>query len=113
MAQDRNTYAKRQRETQKRQKAEEKRARRRKKKEFAADRGGVGPEQQQPAEVLVAPGMRAVRAQKSTVELPRHAPIGGKLSAPGNQTQVFQAGYDPRYTNPTGRTYYVRASYDF
>lgn len=29
------------------------------------------------------------------------------------QTQVFQAGYDPRYTNPTGRTYYVRASYDF
>src|SRR5262249_23185373 len=29
------------------------------------------------------------------------------------QTQVFQAGYDPRYTDPTGRTYYVRGSYDF
>ncbi|KQW44894.1 MULTISPECIES: TonB-dependent receptor [unclassified Roseateles] len=29
------------------------------------------------------------------------------------QTQVFQAGYDPRYTNAIGRTYYVRASYDF
>ncbi|MCF8205629.1 MAG: TonB-dependent receptor [Methylotenera sp.] len=29
------------------------------------------------------------------------------------QSQVFQAGYDPRYTNPTGRTYYVRAAYDF
>jgi iron complex outermembrane receptor protein len=29
------------------------------------------------------------------------------------QTQVFQAGYDPRYTSPIGRAYYVRASYDF
>jgi iron complex outermembrane receptor protein len=29
------------------------------------------------------------------------------------QTQVFQAGYDPRYTSPVGRAYYVRASYDF
>jgi iron complex outermembrane receptor protein len=29
------------------------------------------------------------------------------------QTQGFQAGYDPRYTDPTGRTYYVRASYSF
>jgi iron complex outermembrane receptor protein len=29
------------------------------------------------------------------------------------QTQVFQAGYDPRYTDPTGRTYYVRAGYSF
>ncbi len=29
------------------------------------------------------------------------------------QTQVFQSGYDPRYTDPTGRTYYVRGSYDF
>jgi hypothetical protein len=37
MAQDRNTYAKRQRETQKRQKAQDKRARRQKKKELAAD----------------------------------------------------------------------------
>jgi iron complex outermembrane receptor protein len=29
------------------------------------------------------------------------------------QTNVFQAGYDPRYTDPTGRTYYVRATYNF
>jgi iron complex outermembrane receptor protein len=29
------------------------------------------------------------------------------------QTQVFQAGYDPRYTSAIGRAYYVRASYDF
>jgi len=29
------------------------------------------------------------------------------------QTQVFQAGYDPRYTDPTGRTYYVRGTYNF
>jgi iron complex outermembrane receptor protein len=29
------------------------------------------------------------------------------------QTQGFQAGYDPRYTDPTGRTYYVRANYTF
>ena len=29
------------------------------------------------------------------------------------QTQVFQAGYDPRFTSPIGRAYYVRASYDF
>jgi iron complex outermembrane receptor protein len=29
------------------------------------------------------------------------------------QTTVFQAGYDPRYTDPTGRTMYVRATYDF
>jgi iron complex outermembrane recepter protein len=28
------------------------------------------------------------------------------------QTDVFQAGYDPRFTNPTGRAYYVRASYE-
>ena len=37
MARDRNTYAKRQRETGKRQKAADKRARRLKKKEFAAN----------------------------------------------------------------------------
>jgi len=37
MARDRNTYAKRQRETGKKQKAEEKRARRRKKTDFAAN----------------------------------------------------------------------------
>ncbi|MDN3918886.1 TonB-dependent receptor plug domain-containing protein [Roseateles violae] len=29
------------------------------------------------------------------------------------QTQVFQAGYDPRFTSPIGRSYYVRGSYDF
>jgi iron complex outermembrane receptor protein len=29
------------------------------------------------------------------------------------QTETFQAGYDPRYTDPTGRTYYARASYSF
>jgi iron complex outermembrane receptor protein len=29
------------------------------------------------------------------------------------QTQTFQAGYDPRYTDPTGRTLYARATYTF
>jgi iron complex outermembrane receptor protein len=29
------------------------------------------------------------------------------------QTQVFQAGYDPRFTSAVGRSYYVRGSYDF
>jgi len=29
------------------------------------------------------------------------------------QSSTFQAGYDPRYYDPTGRTYYVRASYTF
>ena len=29
------------------------------------------------------------------------------------QTALFQAGYDPRYTDVLGRTYYVRASYAF
>jgi iron complex outermembrane receptor protein len=29
------------------------------------------------------------------------------------QTETFQAGYDPRYTDVLGRTYYVRASYSF
>jgi iron complex outermembrane receptor protein len=29
------------------------------------------------------------------------------------QSAVFQAGYDPRYTDPTGRTAYVRATYNF
>jgi hypothetical protein len=42
MARDRNTYAKRQRETGKRQKAEEKRARRRKRKELATGPGDAG-----------------------------------------------------------------------
>ncbi len=30
-----------------------------------------------------------------------------------NQTDVFQGGYDPRYTDPTGRTFYARGSYSF
>ena len=30
-----------------------------------------------------------------------------------NQGEVFQANYDPRFTDPTGRTYYLRASYQF
>lgn len=29
------------------------------------------------------------------------------------QDQVFQSGYDPRFYDPTGRVYYVRASYNF
>ena len=29
------------------------------------------------------------------------------------QDSQFQSGYDPRYTDPLGRTYYVRASYSF
>ncbi|WP_167759692.1 TonB-dependent receptor [Massilia horti] len=29
------------------------------------------------------------------------------------QTTVFQAGYDPRYADPTGRTWYVRGTYTF
>ncbi len=46
MARDRNTYAKRQRETQKRQKAEEKRTRRQKRKEFGADAGSASQAEQ-------------------------------------------------------------------
>ena len=30
-----------------------------------------------------------------------------------NQDTTFQAGYDPRYTDPTGRAYYVRGTYTF
>jgi iron complex outermembrane receptor protein len=30
-----------------------------------------------------------------------------------NQGTVFQANYDPRFADPTGRKYYVRASYQF
>ncbi len=30
-----------------------------------------------------------------------------------NQQEVFQANYDPRFTDPTGRKYYLRASYQF
>jgi iron complex outermembrane receptor protein len=30
-----------------------------------------------------------------------------------NQGEVFQANYDPRFTDPTGRTYYLRGSYSF
>ncbi len=29
------------------------------------------------------------------------------------QTAKFQAGYDPRYSDPTGRTYYLRGTYNF
>jgi iron complex outermembrane receptor protein len=29
------------------------------------------------------------------------------------QTTTFQAGYDPRYADATGRTVYARASYSF
>jgi iron complex outermembrane receptor protein len=29
------------------------------------------------------------------------------------QVYVFQAGYDPRYTDPTGRAYYLRATYAY
>jgi len=30
-----------------------------------------------------------------------------------NQGKTFQNGYDPRYTDPTGRSYYVRGTYTF
>ena len=30
-----------------------------------------------------------------------------------NQGEVFQANYDPRFTDPTGRKYYMRATYQF
>ena len=30
-----------------------------------------------------------------------------------NQGEVFQANYDPRFADPTGRTYYVRGTYRF
>ncbi len=30
-----------------------------------------------------------------------------------NQAITFQAGYDPRYTDPTGRAYYAKLSYAF
>jgi iron complex outermembrane receptor protein len=30
-----------------------------------------------------------------------------------NQTITFQAGYDPRFTDPTGRTFYARGTYSF
>ncbi|MFS2006949.1 TonB-dependent receptor [Duganella sp. CT11-25] len=30
-----------------------------------------------------------------------------------NQGTTFQSGYDPRYTDPLGRTFYVKASYKF
>lgn len=29
------------------------------------------------------------------------------------QTRTFQAGYDPRFTDPTGRTFYVRGNFTF
>ena len=30
-----------------------------------------------------------------------------------NQGTLFQKGYDPRYTDPVGRAYYLRGSYTF
>ena len=30
-----------------------------------------------------------------------------------NQQEVFQANYDPRYTDPTGRVVYARGTYSF
>ncbi|MEO8924268.1 MAG: TonB-dependent receptor [Caldimonas sp.] len=30
-----------------------------------------------------------------------------------NQGSTFQTGYDPRFTDPTGRTYYMRGTYSF
>src|SRR5207253_8845849 len=30
-----------------------------------------------------------------------------------NYNKLFQQGYDPRFTDPTGRTYYGRATYSF
>ena len=30
-----------------------------------------------------------------------------------NQARTFQTGFDPRYTDPTGRAYYVRGTYNF
>jgi iron complex outermembrane receptor protein len=30
-----------------------------------------------------------------------------------NQSATFQVGYDPRFADPTGRTYYLRGSYSF
>ena len=30
-----------------------------------------------------------------------------------NQTQLFQTGYDPRYADPIGRTFYGRVTYSF
>lgn len=30
-----------------------------------------------------------------------------------NQTRTFQTGYDPRFADPVGRTYYVRGTYSF
>ena len=30
-----------------------------------------------------------------------------------NQTATFQTGYDPRFTDPTGRTFYARGTYNF
>ena len=30
-----------------------------------------------------------------------------------NQSTTFQQGYDPRYTDPLGRTWYARVTYKF
>ena len=52
---DRNTFAKRQRETKKRQKAEEKRALRRKRKESAGEVEGPGGDGRPVVEPLIEP----------------------------------------------------------
>ena len=36
----------------------------------------------------------------------RHSPLS-------YQSETFQAGYDPRYSDPIGGTFYVRATYSF
>lgn len=38
----------------------------------------------------------------------------GDISPPlSYQTRTFQAGYDPRFTDPTGRTFYLRGNFTF
>jgi len=39
--------------------------------------------------------------------------VADRLPPYTNYTGLFQQGYDPRFTDPTGRTYYGRATYSF
>jgi len=39
--------------------------------------------------------------------------VGDKIPPFSNQGATFQQGYDPRFTDATGRAYYLRATYDF
>jgi len=39
--------------------------------------------------------------------------VADKIPPFSNQGATFQQGYDPRFTDPLGRAYYVRATYDF